>query len=106
MTCTAALEIWQCPWSQISDTQSALLRAKAEEEAAKTREAGEARRWTGVRTIVEARSLLKTLFRTAAAQKAAVSTHLQPALGLNSIQKLCLGKSPGRAPIMALWGCI
>ena len=57
---------------QILETQAALMRAQAEEDAKSGSSASEARRWTGVRTIVEARSLLKTLFRAAAGHKAQV----------------------------------
>lgn len=57
---------------QILETQAALMKAQAEEDAKSGSSASEARRWTGVRTIVEARSLLKTLFRAAAGHKAQV----------------------------------
>ena len=58
--------------AQILETQAALMKAQAEEDAKSGSSASEARRWTGVRTIVEARSLLKTLFRAAAGHKAQV----------------------------------
>jgi len=48
------------------------MKAQTEEDAKSGNSATEARRWTGVRTIVEARSLLKTLFRAAAGHKAQV----------------------------------
>lgn len=59
---------------QILETQAALMRAQAEEDVKSGSAASEARRWTGVRTVVEARSLLKTLFRAAAGHKAQVGT--------------------------------
>lgn len=61
---------------QILETQAALARAQAEEEAAARAAASnpaEARRWNGLRTIVEARSMLKVLFRVATAHKAQVN---------------------------------
>ncbi len=65
-----------CLRTQILETQAALARAQAEEEG---RTAGnnptEARRWTGLRTVVEARALLKTLFRAAAGHKGQVWAH-------------------------------
>ncbi|BDA42917.1 hypothetical protein COCOBI_03-8100 [Coccomyxa sp. Obi] len=63
------------PAVQILETQAALARAQAEEEAAARAAASnpaEARRWNGLRTIVEARSMLKVLFRVATAHKAQV----------------------------------
>ena len=60
---------------QILETQAALARAQSEEEAAARAAASnpaEARRWNGLRTIVEARSMLKVLFRVATAHKAQV----------------------------------
>lgn len=54
------------------------MRAKAEEEArmgASGDGAAAARRWTGVRGVIEARSLLKTLFRTASHYKAQARAH-------------------------------
>ncbi|KAK9835062.1 hypothetical protein WJX81_008045 [Elliptochloris bilobata] len=59
--------------AQIAETQEVLMRAKAEEEArvgSSGDGAAAARRWTGVRGVVEARSLLKTLFRAASHYKA------------------------------------
>ena len=53
----------------------ALMKAQSEEDAKGGNSANEARRWTGVRTIVEARSLLKSLFRAAAGHKAQVWAH-------------------------------
>ncbi len=59
--------------AQILETQAALARAQAEEEGrAGVSNPAEVRRWTGLRTIVEARSLLKSLFRVAAGHKAQV----------------------------------
>ena len=49
--------------------QASLERARANEERAG---AADARRWLGVRSIVEARDLLRTLFRLAADGKALV----------------------------------
>ena len=63
---------------QILETTAALMKAQSEEDAkggssaSTSISANEARRWTGVRTIVEARSLLKSLFRAAAGHKAQV----------------------------------
>ncbi len=51
------------------------MKAQSEEDAKGGNSANEARRWTGVRTIVEARSLLKSLFRAAAGHKAQVRAH-------------------------------
>jgi predicted secreted protein len=60
---------------QILDTQAALMKAQNEEEGrgAANSNPAEVRRWNGIRTIVEARSLLKTLFRSAAGHKAQVT---------------------------------
>lgn len=57
---------------QILETTAALMKAQSEEDAKGGNSANEARRWTGVRTIVEARSLLKSLFRAASGHKAQV----------------------------------
>ena len=66
---------------QILETQAALMKAQTDEDAKSGNSATEARRWTGVRTIVEARSLLKTLFRAAAGHKAQVGPVKQPSMG-------------------------
>lgn len=63
---------------QILETTAALMKAQSEEDAKGGNGANEARRWTGVRTIVEARSLLKSLFRAAAGHKAQVQDHALP----------------------------
>ena len=47
------------------------MKAKAEEEN-RGQGAADARRWNGLRTIVEARALLKTAFRCASTLKAQV----------------------------------
>jgi hypothetical protein len=63
---------------QILETQQQLMKVKAEEEQ-KTQAAGDARRWNGLKTMVEARALLKSLFKVATNQKAQVppsDTHL------------------------------
>ena len=67
---TPYLVMWQ-----ILETTAALMKAQSEEDAKGGNSANEARRWTGVRTIVEARSLLKSLFRAAAGHKAQVWAH-------------------------------
>ena len=74
---TTGIEATACnAAAQIMETQAALTRAQAEEEGragtAAASNPAEARRWNGVRTIVEARSLLKTVFRAAAGHKAQV----------------------------------
>ena len=56
---------------QILETQQQLMRAKAEEDL-KGQAAADAKRWNGLKTIVEARSLLKSVFKVAASQKAQV----------------------------------
>lgn len=61
---------------QILDTQQQLLRAKAEEEA-RGQAAADARRWNGLRNIVEARALLKAVFRVASNQRAQVRPKLE-----------------------------
>ena len=48
------------------------MKAKAEEEQ-KSQAASDARRWNGLRTIVEARALLKSMFKVATTQKAQAS---------------------------------
>ena len=53
---------------QILEMQQSLLRAKAEEEQ-KGQGAADARRWNGLRSVVEARAMLKTVFRTASIHK-------------------------------------
>ena len=63
---------------QILETQAALMKAQSEDDTKSGITAAEARRWTGVRTIVEARSLLKTLFRAAAGHKAQVRRLMFP----------------------------
>ena len=63
---------------QILETQAALMKAQSEDDTKSGNTAAEARRWTGVRTIVEARSLLKTLFRAAAGHKAQVRRSMFP----------------------------
>lgn len=45
------------------------MKAKAEEEQ-KSQLASDARRWNGLKTIVEARALLKSIFKVATNQKA------------------------------------
>jgi hypothetical protein len=58
---------------QILETQQALVAAKAEDMARGGASAGaDVRRWTGLRNLVEARALLKTLFRSAAQLRAQV----------------------------------
>eukprot|EP00884_Botryococcus_braunii_P003163 jgi/Botrbrau1/12848/Bobra.0045s0017.1 len=58
---------------QILETQQALVAAKAEDTARGGGSAGaDVRRWTGLRNLVEARALLKTLFRSAAQLRAQV----------------------------------
>ena len=51
------------------------MKAKAEEES-RGQGAADARRWNGLRTIVEARALLKTAFRCASTLKAQVEYEL------------------------------
>ena len=63
---------------QILETQAALMKAQSEDDTKSGNTAAEARRWTGVRTIVEARSLLKTLFRAAAGHKAQARCSMFP----------------------------
>jgi kinesin family protein 4/21/27 len=55
------LQEWQNQWE----------RAKQEEES-RGAGAADVKRWTGVRTIVEARELLRSLFRLASDSKAQV----------------------------------
>ena len=78
-TQTSKAVLWQ-----ILETTAALMKAQSEEDAkggniaSTSNSANEARRWTGVRTIVEARSLLKSLFRAAAGHKAQVQALILP----------------------------
>lgn len=67
---------------QIAETQAALLKARQEElrSSSVTSLAGpgpEVNRWMALKSIAEARSMLQTLFRAAAEQKAQVrgATH-------------------------------
>jgi kinesin family protein 4/21/27 len=53
---------------QISELQVAWERSKVDEEQ-KGGGAADARRWTGIKSIVEARDLLKTVFRAACDQR-------------------------------------
>ncbi len=56
---------------QILLTQQQLMKAKSDEEN-KGGGAADARRWNGLRNVVESRALLKTAFRTASTLKAQV----------------------------------
>lgn len=58
---------------QISELQVAWERSKVEEEQ-KGGGAADVRRWASIRSIVEARDLLKTVFRTACDQRYASMT--------------------------------
>jgi len=53
-----------CPWLLASLQQAALTLPTA----------ADAKRWNGVRSVVQARALLKTLFRSASQPKAQAST--------------------------------
>lgn len=65
---------------QILETQQALVAAKAEDNSRGSGPAGaDVRRWTGLRNLVEARALLKTLFRSAAQLRAQVPPAFIPA---------------------------
>lgn len=66
-----------CCAVQILLTQQQLMKAKSDEEN-KGGGAADARRWNGLRNVVESRALLKTAFRTASTLKAQV-LHLAPA---------------------------
>ena len=81
---------------QILETTAALMKAQSEEDAKGSNSANEARRWTGVRTIVEARSLLKSLFRAAAGHKAQVRARCCSLVIGRSIScgQLCLCVAP------------
>lgn len=57
---------------QIQDYQLQLMKVKQNEEE-RGGGAANARRWNGLRTIVEARAMLKTVFRSASQHKAQVS---------------------------------
>ncbi|KAK9846882.1 hypothetical protein WJX84_000810 [Apatococcus fuscideae] len=57
--------------NQILEMQQTLLRAKTEEEQ-KGQGAADARRWNGLRNVAEARTMLRTVFRTASGHKAQV----------------------------------
>lgn len=76
-----------CYASQILETQQQLMKTKAEEDQ-KSQAASDARRWNGLRTIVEARALLKSIFKVAANQKAQAS--LVRYYHHSSIMKACL----------------
>lgn len=60
---------------QILATQQQLMKAKSDEES-KGGGAADARRWNGLRNVVESRALLKTAFRTASTLKAQVTNNL------------------------------
>lgn len=68
------LEVKNGVFVQILDTQQQLMKAKAEEEQ-KSQSASDARRWNGLKTMVEARALLKSIFKVASSQKAQVRNH-------------------------------
>lgn len=59
----------------------------AEDGRAANSNPAEVRRWTGVRTIVDARALLKTLFRAAAGHKAQV--HFMSSLRWHQRRHIC-----------------
>ncbi len=63
---------------QILEIQEALGRAKDADDA-RAGGAADPRRWTGLRTIVDARAMLKAVFQAAAQSRVQV---LQPAHGL------------------------
>ena len=79
---------------QILETQQQLMRTKSEEDQ-KSQAASDARRWNGLKTIVEARALLKSLFKVATSQKAQVSKSYIP-LHLHKIPK---------EELKRIWGC-
>ena len=54
--------------AQIAELQAAWERAKAEEEG-RGGGAADAKRWTGIRSAVEARDILRTVFRVACDHK-------------------------------------
>ena len=64
------------------------MKAKSDEEN-KGGGAADARRWNGLRNVVESRALLKTAFRTASTLKAQVQ-----AVKLNSVHCLCRNARP------------
>jgi hypothetical protein len=61
-----------CPPQEL---QTQWERARQEEES-RGAGAADVRRWTGIRNVVEGRELLRTLFKVASDQKAAVSSRL------------------------------
>ena len=61
------------------------MKTKAEEEQ-KSQLASDARRWNGLKTMVEARALLKSIFKVATTQKAQARLSLPiPCIMLNSV---------------------
>lgn len=66
---------------QIVDLQQQLVRVRADEEA-RGGGAADARRWNQLRSVVEARVMLKTVFRTASSHKAAAAEALTDATEL------------------------
>lgn len=65
------MTLWVTVVLQILLTQQQLMKAKCDEEN-KGGGAADARRWNGLRNVVESRALLKTAFRTASTLKAQV----------------------------------
>lgn len=61
-----------CAVLQINEYQLQLMKVRQSEED-KGGGAADARRWNGLRTIVEARAMLKTVFRSASQHKAQAS---------------------------------
>lgn len=64
---------------QILATQQQLMKTKSDEEN-KGGGAADARRWNGLRNVVESRALLKTAFRTASTLKGQVGYHTASAV--------------------------
>jgi hypothetical protein len=59
----------------LQELQEQWERARADEQS-RGAGAADVKRWTGIRNIIEARELLRTLFMCACAQKAQVSLQL------------------------------
>ena len=60
-----------CVLSVLQELQEQWERARSDEQS-RGAGAADVKRWTGIRNIVEARELLRTLFLSACAQKAQV----------------------------------
>ena len=89
-----------CNCVQIGETQQLLVKARQDELRSSANSLGaaagaEVQRWMALKSIAEARSMLQTLFRSAAQQKAQVGRQSLP-------QQHTLGFMFGEVPSLAI----